>query len=471
VLRRIGILGTSFALAASGCAGQANDRAGGTHERKPLVLTLASYPSVPWEIQPFADEVARRSGGRVRIAFRNDWRRGQRDVEPGIVRDVKAGKVDLGWVGTRAWDRFGVTSFDALHMPFLVDSYRLEEAVLESRLSARMLRSLEPLGLAGVAILPGELRKPVGVAAKLVGPDDYRGVSVGTTEARAARATMRALHAVPVPFWPGPKIPDVGAFDFPVSYFDINKYDLQAGYVTTNVDLWPRPLVVFASARTFERLTSSQRDVLRMGARAAIGPTISVIERHVEHSLAALCSRGRARLVTATATDRAQLRAAVAPVYADLDPQTSSDVAAIERIRTRIDARPEPAAPCSTRRAPTSGGIPNGTYTSTMTREDVRRAKIPPGDPLYADLPIRHTLVVDGGNYVLYATYPNGRRESTMEGTYSVYRGKMFFVSGREKLLPFSWSFDGHTLRFTDLPFHGTGYYGAFFSSPLTKTR
>jgi hypothetical protein len=57
-------------------------------------------------------------------------------------------KADLGAVGGRAWDAVGVTSLDALQAPFLIDSYALEQDVLESAIPARMLQALGPLGLA-----------------------------------------------------------------------------------------------------------------------------------------------------------------------------------------------------------------------------------------------------------------------------------------------------------------------------------
>ena len=41
-----------------------------------------------------------------------------------MIGDVEAGKADLGWAGSRAFDSVGVPSFDALHAPLLIDSYR-----------------------------------------------------------------------------------------------------------------------------------------------------------------------------------------------------------------------------------------------------------------------------------------------------------------------------------------------------------
>ena len=82
-----------------------------------------------------------------------------------MIRDVEAGKADLGWAGSRAFDNVGVQSFDALHAPLLIDNYPLEHKVLESPLCHEMLEGLEPVGLVGIGILPGPMRKPLGVEA------------------------------------------------------------------------------------------------------------------------------------------------------------------------------------------------------------------------------------------------------------------------------------------------------------------
>src|SRR5436190_10669377 len=90
-------------LALTGCGGSASDKAGGTH-RKPVVLTMVNPSPTPGELQAFAHEVAKRSGGRMDIKFENAWRAGEANFEPGLISDVRSGKADLGWVGTRGWD-------------------------------------------------------------------------------------------------------------------------------------------------------------------------------------------------------------------------------------------------------------------------------------------------------------------------------------------------------------------------------
>ena len=97
-------------------------------------------------------------------------------------------------------------SFDALHAPLLIDSYALERKALESPLVREMLDGLEPLGVVGLGILPGPLRKPLGVS-RLVRPADYAGKTLAFQRSRVAERTLRALGAR------GAEIPSAGAID------------------------------------------------------------------------------------------------------------------------------------------------------------------------------------------------------------------------------------------------------------------
>ena len=91
----------------------------------------------------------------------------------------------------------GVTSFQALNAPMLLDSYALQAAVLESGLTDTMMQPLNDIGVTGVATLAGNLRKPAAVEAALVDPADWQGVTFGTYLSEAEFKAIRALGAKP----------------------------------------------------------------------------------------------------------------------------------------------------------------------------------------------------------------------------------------------------------------------------------
>ena len=454
---------------APGCAGHGVNKAGGDKRPKPLVLTYANYSLLPFEAGVFADEVAKLSHGTIRIAFRNEWRTHQSNVETKLIRDVAAGRADLGSVGSRAWDALDITSLDALHLPFLIDSYRLEDAVLASPLAHAMLEPLGAVGVVGVGILPGELRRVVGIRQPFLHARDFRGARFGTTPARAAHATLHLLGARPITIFIPRSLRQFDGIDFPITSFEYNRLDVQARYITTNLAFWPRPIVVFMNEKAYARLTPGQRTLIREAAQAAIPGATAFTKSAERTAVAALCLRRRTRLVHATAADLARVRSLVAPLLGGVDARTRRYERAIEQLKARLGAPAEPALSCPRTRS-LAGAIPDGTYENTMTAADGQRAHIPAGDPWYKQpFPVRHRLVIRGRTFIVFNLYPDGHTEADMEGTYSVFKGKLRFATTTEKLLPISWSIHGRTLRFFDLPLHGSGYYGAEFAPVWTK--
>jgi TRAP-type C4-dicarboxylate transport system substrate-binding protein len=370
---------TAAAVALAGC-GSSSDRTGGTRTADRVVLTMANGNGTSIELDPFAKAVARLSGGKLAIRFHNEWRAGTTGYERGIIRDVAGGRADLAWVGTRAFDDAGVRAFDALHAPLLIDSYEAERRVLEGPLAGRMLAAL-PHGLAGIGVLPGPMRKPLGTAP-FTEPADFRGRAVAITRSAVASATLRALGARGVEIPSGGDIAGLDGVESQVDSIQGNGYDGNAKYLAADVNLWPRPLVLFASRRAFDRLTAEQRDVLRRAAAEAVGPTLAQIEHDERDAAGILCRRG-VEFVTAGASRLAALRRAVAPVYARLE-QDAQTRQAIEQIRAAgTGATPSTLPRCSHpgRTATPSARTPlDGAWVLHTTAEDLRRIGTPEQD-------------------------------------------------------------------------------------------
>jgi TRAP-type C4-dicarboxylate transport system substrate-binding protein len=259
----------------------------------------------------------------MRIDIESRWRQHQVDFETGLIGDVQAGKADLGAAGAEAWASAGVTSFQALDAPLLIDSYTLQARVLRSPLIGQMLGGLAAAGLAGIGVLPGTLRKPLGITRPLRSPSDYAGLTIGTQQSRVADATMRALGARPVWFGSEAPVAGLGGIEQQISQIQDTGYDQAGKYLTANVSLWPRPLVLFASRQTWAALTPAQRAILRQAVTADLTAETQVVRDNEQTDTAILCRRG-VRFLTATPADVAALRRAVRPVYHQLerDPQT-----------------------------------------------------------------------------------------------------------------------------------------------------
>jgi hypothetical protein len=151
----------------AGCGlGGGGDKAGGSSA--PTVLRLAAADDADQPdarfVRYFASRVAELSGGSLRV--RPVWdAAGQQDAdyEARIVRTVREGEFELGWLGARAWDRLGITHFQALQAPFLVTSHTLLGRIATGSVGERMLAGLDGIGLVGLALAPDRLRYPFGV--------------------------------------------------------------------------------------------------------------------------------------------------------------------------------------------------------------------------------------------------------------------------------------------------------------------
>jgi len=452
-------------VVASGCGASGSDKAGGGGVGKPVVLTLANGNGSVGELQAFADEVAKRSDGALRIAFSNRWRLGERDYEVGIIGDVKAGRVALGAAGSRAFDAVGVRSFEALHAPFAIDSHALQEAVFESRIPGAMLEGLQPLGIVGLGVLPGPLRHPLSAKRPLRRPHDFAGLRVGYQGETAPADLLRALGATPVQLparapWRG-----IDAIEQQVASINLLNYDAFARYLTANVTLFPRPNVIFASRRALASLSASQRALLRDAAEAAVPGALRILRAEERAGLVALCRRG-IDVVSASADDVARLRTAAAPVLAALrrEPETRSFLASIATLRARQDTTAEPSANCPGGARPSTADIPDGSYTVKLTADDIKRSGLPRDETELAKS--RFELVLKAGGFVLYASLPSGEREIGIEGTYSQYRDRFVATGSNGDKLTARWSFDGTELTFTDFRPRNTPYELVWASQP-----
>ena len=347
---------TAAMAALAGCMGGGSDRVGGDSPTDTKVLTLLDPFSSGAESAAFASEVARLSHGALQVKVISGPDEGL-DYEARTIRAMRRGKADLSFAGTRAFDEFGALRFRALDAPLLVDSYRLQGRVLASDVVAPMLAELRPLGLVGIGILPGPIRRPLGGTRPLAKPSDFSGLTIGTSQSRVADTTMRVLGATPrrlpaTEHW----LAGLDGIERQTHGIEGDKLDKKGSHLMTNVNLWPRALALYAGERAYNALTAGQRRILRTAA-ANLVPRQLATERETEGEAADnLCRKGNVTFDSATPGELRSLRHAVEPVYRDLegDPGTRAAIATITRLKHQVDERPTEVPGCQVARDPTA---------------------------------------------------------------------------------------------------------------------
>ena len=348
-----------------------------------VVLTLADpngNPAFTPAVMDFVRRVDQLSGGQVTVKDVQLWGDLKPGMEQQIVHDVAAGKADLGWVGTRIFDTLGVNSFQALTAPMLIDSYPLEQAVVQSSIPQEMLQGLDPLDVTGLAVLADGLRKPIAQDAPLLAPSDWQGQTFNVFRSKGQTAAVAAAGATPT---------DVGFGDVVYTAAErnlrpyIDNYATKFRYVAANVNLWPQTLALIANPDSLSRLSSEQRGWVQQAASDAAMHSTALVDRD-QDLLAQACARG-GRFAEASESDLTSLRQAFEPVYADLE-QDAQTKAFIEQIQAKKSAMPPapalqiPAECDATNVEPAADDPLQGTWhTDSLSESDIVHAFVAAG--------------------------------------------------------------------------------------------
>jgi TRAP-type transport system periplasmic protein len=443
----------------AGCNSDSADRAGAEKPVKAKVLTMANANFEPGELEAFDKAVGQVSDGRLRIKWLNEYGRGRGgNAEINLIRDVSAGKADLGWAGSRIFDELGVAAFNPLHAPLLIDSYELEEKVFSDGVADPMLDSLDELGLQGLGVLPGPLRRPLGTQP-LRGPADWEGDRIAESGGAQVEASLRALGATPSYDNPGVTEPtdDLDGIETHVAAVPGNHYHYAFPYLTGNVVLWPRPLVLFAGPD----VSSDDLAVLREAAQQAIPDTVALTRSLEREGRMELCRTGL-KVASASPEQVEELRTAFHPVTQKLedDPAGSDAVARIQELSQESAGSPAEFS-CPDAPQPATGAtIRPGTYRTHITRADARErgfswASVVESDPDPEALKSKtkeHRLeFTEQGTFLVYDVTLDGTANIGWEGSYSVYRDRITVKGNEGTKITARVEVDGDRLRFTDV--------------------
>ena len=155
-----------LAVALAGCPGGAGRTKSGVRSTHAVTLKMPVPDSDDVDAAAFAADVSRRTHGHVRIVLdKTGYSSVNPDNELQLVKDLRSGRVPIAYVPSRAWERDGINAMQALQAPFLIGDYDVLERVTSGDIGRSMLQSLDRAGLVGLALVPKELRRPLGTAA------------------------------------------------------------------------------------------------------------------------------------------------------------------------------------------------------------------------------------------------------------------------------------------------------------------
>ena len=417
------------ALVVTGC--QAKDRAGGTADIEATQLRFAVNGDPGPSITAWADEVDQLSKGTLKVTFVRDVHAGQPDYEASTIADVRAGTVDLATVGVRAFDQVGVTIFQPLLAPLLIDSLELEGKVFDAGIPHHMLPGLEQLDLVGIGIFPGPIRKVLGVRKAFTTPADFQHQIVGIQASGVADQTFKLLGATSNPVPAGAKLTGLDAYEQQLGSIRGNHYSLQAKYVTGNLNLWPRPYVIIANQAANQRLTDDQRAIMAAAAKDAIAVAMQAERTEDSSATPDLCKAGLT-FAQSSDSDLAAFRKVLSPAYTSIR-KSPANAAALDQITTIKNAlhRAPDGADCTNVTTPTDQPQAtryDGTYEMSVVWPDIKTADArcvtgPEGGPEGAI----YDLELDRGTLRIWVRVgsPQAERELGLEVPYQFFKDQL----------------------------------------------
>lgn len=349
----VGLAAVALGLGLAACGDDNDDSSAGSSDGAASAettlnigyVTTAQHP-YGLALQSWADKVKAGSGGKLAINLLPTYGGGN-DLT--LLDDVAGGTVDGGSISSAIWDGKGVDSFEALQMPFLISSYAIEGAVLNSPIATEMLKGTEKLGLTGLAIHEGGLRKPVSNGACLTSPASFRGVKIRSVESPVLVDGLRALGANPTPLplsdvYLALKQGTVDAMEGNLGLVFTQKFYEVAKCITGNVNLWPFPTVLVMNTDRLNALSADEQGWLKDAAATLDDDSLKILTDPSSTLIADLCKTGL-KFGSATKEDQTALRTAVDPVYSKYtaNEPTGGFVTEIEKIKAETPAPPAPA--------------------------------------------------------------------------------------------------------------------------------
>ena len=323
---------------------------------------------------------------------------------------------------SRAFDVAGVTSFQPLGAPFLIDSPELQSRVLKSELASQALAGTERIGMIGLGLMPGDLRRPVGLTRALTGPEDYRGARVYTREGKVAAAALNAFGAQPAH---GPTENWFEGVDGAEVDLSAVRSETQLAReevrITSNVVLWAQPVAIVMNEDAFDELSDEQQRALREASAEAFDERNRQVSNLRAENLQVVCGMDT-KLVEVTPAQREALEAAVEPVYRMIEkgPGNAEALASIRELKG--DAGPESincrgvAEPPSEEK--TKEAALEGTFRTKLTEDELAKSPLlyEPGevnDENWGEL----TMRLSDGRVRL--SQKNSRASYAISGSYS----------------------------------------------------
>lgn len=216
----------------------------------------------------FAEELAKRTGGRLKVEqFPNSALGGE--VE--MLKGVQLGTVDMAFITGAPLPNI-VPDVGVFNIPFLFRNAEHAHAVLDSEIGQAYLEKFKAKDLVALAWGENGMRHITNSKREIKGPEDMKGLKLRLPQSEVMLAGFKALgsDASPLAF---PQLYDAlqtGKFDGqenPIATIRASKFNQVQKYLTVSGHVYD-PAVIVLSVDLFGELSAADKDAITQAAKA-----------------------------------------------------------------------------------------------------------------------------------------------------------------------------------------------------------
>ena len=242
---------------------------------------------------------------------------------------LQLGAVEIIAPSLAKFGPLGLRVFEAFDLPYIFDSYADLHKVTSGPLGARMLESLEPRGITGLAFWDNGF-KSLSANAPIRTPDDLRGKKMRIQSSKVLDAQMRALGTLPQvtafdEVFAALKAGVVDGTENPHSnFFTQRMHEVQSHMLLTEHGYLG--YAVITNKKFWDGLPGAVRDALARAMREATDYTNQIAKAENDKALAAIEAAGTTEVRVPTAEERLAFKKALVPVHRAMAPRIGKDL-------------------------------------------------------------------------------------------------------------------------------------------------
>ena len=287
--------------------------------------------------QRFADILDQKSGGKIKVRL---FGSGQLGGDAQVISSLQGGTVEMTMVSPGSLAGMA-KEYAMLDLPFLFNSYKEVDAVLDGPIGRKLLDTLPNRGLIGLGWWDHGFRILTNSRRPVAKMEDIQGLKVRVQQIPASIDMFNGLGANAVPMsytelYTALETKTVDGQENPFAAIEISKlYEVQK-YASTTQHVY-NPLAVVFSKRVWDRLSPDERKMVQDAANEAGAYERQVSREMNEKSKENLQAKGMI-ITEITPEERDRMRAKLKPVNDKYVKEVGEDLvkemmAAIDQVR------------------------------------------------------------------------------------------------------------------------------------------